>query len=291
MSKRTKSASNMAGMKSEAIDNRVDALKAAGIDTSPLPALAHGLLDVLRYHQLMGIETYPLSSSLKQVLQPITRQAVVDRIDADASVQAARVLPEASRILDKGEASVRLNLLQEEIKACRRCALSGACQGIVPGSGQVGVSLLVLGDYSLQEGEFCGTTLFGVEEDTMLWNMMRAIGLTPAEVYVTNVVKCCPRLAAQPAEEDIRCCREHLLREIEMVQPKVLCAMGEMAAHALVDSQISSFRLRGTFHPYRENRALQVMVTLHPRLLLKNATMKKAVWQDLQQIQRLLQAM
>ncbi len=290
MSRRTKSASNMAGMKSEAIDNRVDFPEAAGIDTTPLPVLGHGLLEVLRYHQLMGIETYPLSSSLKEVLQPMVKPAVVDRGAADTPVQSAPALPEVSRILDKGEASVQLKLLQEEIKACQRCALSGTCQGIVPGSGQVGASLLVVGDYSLQEGEFCGTTLFGVEEDTMLWNMMRAIGLTPAEVYVTNAVKCCPRLAAQPAAEDVRCCREHLLREIEVVQPKVLCAMGEMAAHALVDSQISSFRLRGTFHPYRETRALQVMVTLHPRLLLKNATMKKAVWQDLQQIQRLLQA-
>lgn len=277
-------------MKNKAIDSQAYAPESTGIDTTTLPALAHGLLDVLRYHQLMGIETYPLSSSLKQVLQPVARHAVVDRIDADTPVQAAPELPQVSRISDKGDASVQLKLLQEEIMACQRCALSGVWQGIVPGSGQAGASLLVVGDYSQQEGEFCDTTLFGVEEDTMLWNMMRAIGLTPAEVYVTNVVKCCPRSTAQPADEDLRYCREHLLREIEVVQPKVLCAMGEMAAHALVDSQISSFRLRGTFHPYRENRALQVMVTLHPRLLLKNATMKKAVWQDLQQIQRLLQA-
>ena len=278
-------------MESETIDNRAHAPEPAEIDTTTLPALAHGLLDVLRYHQLMGIETYPLSPTLKQVLQPVARQAAADRVEAASPVQAKPAPPEVSRIMDKGEASVQLNALREEIGACRRCSLSGNCQGVVTGSGQVGASLLVLGDYSLQEGEFSATTLFGTAEDTMLWNMMRAIGLTPAEVYVTNVVKCCPRPALQPAAEEVRCCREHLLREVEVVQPKVLCAMGEMAAHVLVDSKVSSFHLRGTFHPYRENRSLQVMVTLHPRLLLKNATMKKAVWQDLQMIQRLLQAL
>lgn len=277
-------------MKNEALDNRAEAPESAGIDTSTLPTLAHGLVGVLRYHQLMGIETYPLSSALKQVLQPVAKPAMKARVEATIPIQVAPTPMEIPRVVDKGEASAQLELLQEEIKTCRRCALSGARQGIVSGNGQAGASLLVLGDYCLQEGEFASATLFGIEEDTMLWNMMRAIGLTPAEVYVTNVVKCCPRMAVQPAEESVRCCREHLLGEIETVQPKVLCAMGEMAAHALVDSTLSSFRLRGAFHPYRENRSLQVMVTLHPRLLLKNATMKKAVWQDLQQIQRLLQA-
>lgn len=281
----------MAEMKSETLNNRAEVPEPAGIDTSALPALAHGLLDVLRYHQLMGIETYPLSSALKQVLQPVAKPAMKARVEATVPVQVAPTPLEIPRVVDKGEASAQLKLLQEEIKTCRRCALSGARQGIVPGSGQAGASLLVLGDYSLQEGAFSSATLFGAEEDSMLWNMMRAIGLTPAEVYVTNVVKCCPQMAAQPAAESAQCCREHLLREIELVQPKVLCAMGEMAAHALVDSALSSFRLRGTFHPCRENRSLQVMVTLHPRLLLKNATMKKAVWQDLQQIQRLLQTL
>lgn len=281
----------MAAMKSEAIDNRAQGLEPANAGTATPPAaLVHGLTGVLRYHQLMGIETYPLSPALKRVLHPVTRQAVEDRVEAAAPVAAPPAPPEVARVVDRGDASVQLSLLHEAIKACRRCSLSGTCQGIVPGSGQVGASLLVVGDYSLQEGEFSGATSFGVAEDTMLWNMMRAIGLAPAEVYVTNVVKCCPRPTAQPPEESVRCCREHLLREIEAVQPKVLCAMGEMAAHALVDSQISSFRLRGAFHPYRENRSLQVMVTLHPRLLLKNATMKKAAWQDLQMIQRLLQA-
>jgi DNA polymerase len=279
----------MSEMKDEAIDI-LAAPEPAGIDTTTLPVLAHGLMGVLRYHQLMGIETYPLSSALKQVLQPVAKPAVVDRVEAVTPDQPTSPPPTIPQVMDKGEASVQLNLLREEIMVCRRCTLSGACQGIVPGSGQVGASLLVAGDYSLQEGEFSNATLFGIEEDTMLWNMMRAIGLAPAEVYVTNVVKCCPQSIVQPAGESVRCCREHLLREIEAVQPKVLCAMGEVAAHALVDSTLSSFRLRGAFHPYRENRSLQVMVTLHPRLLLKNATMKKAVWQDLQQIQRLLQA-
>lgn len=278
-------------VKSETINNQANALESAGIDTAMLSVLAHDLMGVLRYHQLMGIETYPFSSTLKQVLQPVAELAVARGGDANSPADMVPVSSEEPRVWKKHEAGAQLHLLQEEIKACQRCSASGICQGIVPGSGQAGASLLVLGDYSLQEGLFSTTTLFGSEEDTMLWNMMRAIGLTPAEVYVTNVVKCCPRPPAQPSDADAQHCREHLLREIAVVRPKVLCAMGETAAHTLVDSQASIFQLRGRLYPYRENRMIQVMVTLHPRLLLKNAALKKAVWHDLQMMQRLLQTM
>lgn len=272
---------------------QIDTPETTNINTTALAALAQGLSDLLRYHQLMGIDTYPLTPALKQVLQLRAQQTAKNRPKtnkANVSVHAASVVPARPRIQAADEAPVLLNLLLEEVKACRSCLLSEACQGIVPGSGQTGASLLVLGDYSLQEGVFSSTSLFGAAEDTLLWKMMQAIGLTPEEVYVTNVVKCCPRVTTQPPEESVLACRRYLLQEIALVQPRLICAMGERAAHALVESQMSIFRLRGAFHPYREDPSRKVLVTLHPRLLLKNAALKKAAWQDLQMIQRLLQA-
>jgi DNA polymerase len=170
--------------------------------------------------------------------------------------------------------------------------LSAARQGVVPGFGRSGALLLVVGDYSWQQEPFSATVCFGEAEDPMLWNMMRAIGLTPAEVYVTNAVKCCPLSGEVPTDDCLRSCRAHLIREIERVQPRVVCAMGDLAARTLLGGEEPVLRLRGRFHTLRASgdgsEPLPLMVTLHPRFLLKNAEMKKAAWQDLQMIQRLL---
>ncbi len=174
------------------------------------------------------------------------------------------------------------------------CPLASARQGLVPGRGAVGSPLLVVGDYSGQESGFSADTLFGAAEDTMLRNMMRAIGLTEEDVYVTNTIKCCPESAELLEIESVHRCREHLLREIELVRPQVICAMGEWAVRSVLGSEESVFRLRGRFHRFgTDNDAadpLQVAVTFHPRFLLKNEGLKKAAWQDLQMIQRRLRA-
>lgn len=268
----------------------VQTVTAADVDVNMLAVVAKGLRDILRYHQLMGIETYPLSPALRQLHDPgkQSRRGTDKGIGTPDRVKIPPVVPSGP---EKSEVDTRLHLLQKELEACRLCSLSGSRQGIVPGRGQAGASLCVVGDYSLQEGSFSEATLFSADEDIMLWNMMKAIGLTSGAVYVTNVLKCCPNTSVQPSEQNLLLCRQHLFQEIAMVQPKVLCAMGEQAAHALIDTKASLFGLRGRLHSYRNDRSIQVMVTLHPRLLLKNASLKKAAWQDLQMVSRLLQTM
>ena len=206
-------------------------------------------------------------------------------------VEAAVLTPPPAT---REKAGAELRALGREIDGCRQCSLASARHGVVPGSGIAGAALMVVGDYSAQGAEFSATTLFGADEDAMLWNMMRAIGLTSEQVHVTNVVKCCPLAAQTPGEESVRCCHGFLLREIELVRPKVVCAMGEIAVRALTDAQGALVRLRGRFYPCRRQHPagepLQVMATFHPRFLLHNPDLKKAVWQDLQLIQRRLQA-
>lgn len=262
---------------------------------SAVLAFASCIRTWLRFHQQSGIEYYPLIPGLQQILtrkqeKPGTAGCLEREPQPLSPLRADKALPLRTVALADQPASV-----QRDIEDCRGCALSAARQGQVLGVGTVTARLLIIGDYSSQGAEFSAATLFGTTEDAMLWNMMRAIGLTPAEVYVTNTVKCCPQPALQPGAESEERCRVYLRREIELVRPRLICAMGEAAAHAVLGGSEPVVRLRGRFHAYQcggeTGHRIPVMVTFHPRFLLKCAEMKKAAWQDLQMIQRRLQTL
>jgi DNA polymerase len=243
----------------------------------------------------MGVESYPLIPELAP--SPKKGKATPEPKESSRPALPAAALPlrrEQSQPWSKEASGEQLVAYRRDIEACRMCTLASARQGLVLGRGAVGSPLLVVGDYSGQESGFSADTLFGVAEDTMLWNMMRAIGLTEADVYVTNTIKCCPESAELLDFESVHRCRGHLLREIELVRPRIICVMGEWAVRSVLGSEESVFRLRGRFHRYGTDKdaadPLQVVVTFHPRFLLKNEELKKAAWQDLQMIQRRLRA-
>lgn len=133
--------------------------------------------------------------------------------------------------------------------------------------------------------------IWGQAEDELFWRMMGAIQLDRRTVYVTNVIKC-PQNEARNSEA-MRNCLTWLEKELRLLQPQVICAMGEIAACTLTAKNAPLMRLRGTFHPCRiatDIRA-QVMPTLHPRYLLGlhepdlQKKMKAVAWQDLLLIQ------
>jgi uracil-DNA glycosylase len=255
-------------------------------------SLAVALRTALRFHKEMGVDRYPLTPGLRRYLEPRQMRPGVSKTEAAKPISVSPDYSEAPRVAEKGVAAVRLQALQKEIENCTLCCMVSARQGVVTGFGKVGAALMVVGEYSQQEEAFSGAVQFGVEEDALLENMMRAIGLSPEDVYVTNAVKCCPLSAQVPPDACRQACRAYLAREVELVQPKVVCAMGDAAALSLVGSEESVFRLRGRFHSYRVSgeteKGYPVMVTFHPRTLRKNVDLKKAAWQDLQMIQRLL---
>jgi len=258
--------------------------------------LAGALRTLLRHHRQMGIEHYPLSPGLQGFLRSQSKpaQPVERRVSGAAVAERIETAPPVPPPATREKAGAELRDLGREIEACCQCSLASARHGVVYGSGSAGALLIVVGDYSAQSEAFSAATLFGAAEDAMLWNMMRAIHLAPEQVHVTNVVKCCPLAAEKPGEESIRSCQDFLLREIELVRPKVVCAMGEMAVRALTGAEDSLVRLRGRFYPCRLKHSaeepVQVMVTFHPRFLLHNPDLKKAAWQDLQLIQRQLRS-
>lgn len=241
----------------------------------------------IRFHRAMGIEEYPRNAGVQRFMELTDREIVAPRNKREkAAVHPA--LPHGAGVEPAGTI---LRALRQEIASCSGCRLAADRLGTVPGRGRSGCRLMVVGDWSAQDETFTGELLFGPEEDVMLWKMMAAIGLEPQEVYATNCIKCCPGGGSSPDRDCETICFSFVSREIALLRPTVICAMGDIAARMLTGRQDPLFRLRGRFLGYRHDPAVSVaiMPTFHPRFLLRNPDMKKAAWSDLQAIKRRLE--
>ncbi|HDO31417.1 MAG TPA: hypothetical protein ENG79_10265, partial [Desulfobacteraceae bacterium] len=184
----------------------------------------------------------------------------------------------------------RLQCLEREAASCSFCPLAAGRLGTVPGSGGESSALMVVGDWSLQEKDhFSPATVFGLDDDALLTRMMAAIGFQPGDIYVTNCVKCCPPPGRpDPDRACLDACFSFLEREIAAVRPRLICAMGDMAARMLLGREEPLVRLRGRFYQFRYQAGppVAVMPTFHPRFLRRHEEMKKGTWLDLQAIRR-----
>ncbi len=247
------------------------------VDPAALVLLSRQVRNLLRFHQQMGIKNYPSTAGLRSFLKRRDKPSAFKRPLKQSAASAPPVRQAAVPSLDA---------VNKEIVECRQCGLADQRLGQILGRGGKRPKLVVVGDWSVQDS-FSDELVFGRDEDVMLRKMMEAIGLAAEDIYVTNVIKCCP-LDTSP---DMTCagrCFAHLSREIAALKPRLILAMGEMAAGRLLASSAPLVRLRGRFHTYRypDSVSAKVMPTFHPRFLLANPEMKKMVWMDLQMIQR-----
>jgi DNA polymerase len=119
----------------------------------------------------------------------------------------------------------------------------------------------------------------------LLTKIIEAIGMNRSDVYIANVLKCRPPENRNPLPEEIALCMPYLLKQIEMIQPKVLCALGTFAAQTLLNTKAPVGTLRGKFHDYK---SIPMMVTYHPAYLLRNSNDKAKVWEDMKKVRDLL---
>ncbi|WP_456388665.1 uracil-DNA glycosylase [Desulfolithobacter sp.] len=241
---------------------------------------------LLRFHRQLGISRYPASDALRFFLHRDRQPAVSGSAPVHYGSSSARDTRQSP-----AEAGPLLAQLEKELARCTRCPLAKDRRGVVPGQGSHRPELVVVGDWSVQQEGFEAELIWGREEDAMFWKMMAAIGLDRESVYVTNTVKCCLAEAeVSPACE--QACRVWLERELAAFTPRVICGMGESAVRALLNSNAPLARLRGRFGRSRMTRGrdIRIMPTYHPRFLLRHPEMKKAVWLDLQLIQKFLRS-
>lgn len=175
-----------------------------------------------------------------------------------------------------------LRKLREEIGDCKRCRLHQGRTSLVFGTGSPTAEIVFVGEAPGREEDIQGEPFVG-EAGELLTKIIEAMGLRRQDVYITNVVKCRPPSNRNPETDEIETCEPFLIRQLEIIKPKIICALGTFAAQSLLKTKEKISALRGEFYYYHD---IKVMPTYHPAYLLRNPIEKKVVWEDVKKIMR-----
>lgn len=197
-----------------------------------------------------------------------------------AVVQAApaQVMPASPPAppLGVGDGSA-LSAIREDIGDCRRCKLCEKRTQIVFGVGNPNAELMFVGEGPGEDEDRKGEPFVGRAGQLLTDIITRGMGLQRKDVYIANVVKCRPPGNRNPEPDEIAACQPFLFRQIEVISPKVVVALGKFAAQTLLETATPISKLRGQWFPFRGRK---LMPTFHPSYLLRNPADKKLVWED-----------
>ncbi|HFB83984.1 uracil-DNA glycosylase [Thermosulfuriphilus ammonigenes] len=172
------------------------------------------------------------------------------------------------------------------VNDCQRCPLHQTRTNIVFGEGSESASLLLVGEAPGRDEDLQGRPFVGAAGQ-LLTRMLKAIDLQRSQVYIANVLKCRPPKNRNPRPEEIEACFPYLEMQIRVISPRVIACLGTFAAQTILKTREPIGRLRGrVFEAY----GAQVVPTYHPAFLLYNPNFKRAAWEDLKLIRRLLDA-
>ena len=180
-----------------------------------------------------------------------------------------------------------LNALRGEIGDCQRCKLAKTRRHIVFGTGSAEANLMFVGEAPGAEEDAQGEPFVGAAGQ-LLTKMIKAMGYERSEVYICNILKCRPSQNRNPELDEIEACEQFLRKQIAVIQPRVIVALGKFAAHFLCGETTPITRLRGNLRTYHE---IPVMPTYHPAFLLRDESRKGEAWADLKQVMAMLKNM
>ena len=183
-----------------------------------------------------------------------------------------------------GGKAAALEKARAELGDCGRCDLHRLRHRIVFGEGSADAELVFVGEAPGADEDDQGRPFVG-RAGQLLTKIIVAMGLKREEVYICNILKCRPPENRDPLPAEIAACEPFLIRQIEAIRPRVICALGGFAAHTLLKTEAPITVLRGRFHSYR---GIPLMPTYHPAYLLRNPGAKKQTWEDVQAIMKVL---
>jgi len=186
--------------------------------------------------------------------------------------------------LSKSEKTEKLKELEEEVRQCTKCGLCKGRTNVVFGTGDADADLMFVGEAPGYYEDMQGEPFVG-RAGQLLTKIIESIGLKRSESYIANILKCRPPENRNPTVNEIILCKPHLIKQIEIIRPKIICALGTFAAQTLLDTKESIGKLRGTFHDFQGTKLLP---TYHPAYLLRNPNDKKKVWEDMKKVRDFL---
>ncbi len=213
--------------------------------------------------------------------QPVAASAAADASTSSAEAQA----PTSAPVPLFASAAEALVAVRTDIGDCTRCKLHtlGRRQ-VVFGVGNPNADLMFVGEAPGADEDVQGIPFVG-RAGQLLTKIIEAIDLKRDDVYIANVIKCRPPGNRNPEQDEVETCEPFLFRQIDIVQPKVIVALGTFAARALLRTLDPISRLRGRMYDYR---GAKLIPTFHPAYLLRNPASKREVWEDMKVVRTLL---
>jgi uracil-DNA glycosylase len=225
---------------------------------SPIPAIEEGSLP--KSAPKPKLEPEKPSPPLRDILPPPTGPSLFEAVD---------------KVKDDTLLKIR-----EDIGDCTRCKLHKGRHKIVFGDGNSKAELVFIGEGPGADEDMQGLPFVG-RAGKLLTQMIEAMGLQRKDVYICNVVKCRPPENRAPEPDEVTTCSPYLLRQIDVIQPKVIVCLGAVAAKTLLETTRGISQFRGEWLQWRGRK---LMATYHPAYLLRNPNAKGEVWKDLQKV-------
>lgn len=222
----------------------------------------------LRFHKQMGLESLPVTPGIKSFLGDSgTSQDDQDEKNIE--------IPES------------LEKLRKTIQNCKRCNLHKSRHNVVFGEGPPDARLMIIGEAPGKEEDLTGRPFVGASGQ-LLTKMLKAIEIDRKEVFITSILKCRPPGNRTPKADEIKSCMPFLMMQIKLIKPKLILALGTVAAHSLLKTNEGLKKLRGRLHYLN---GIKLIVTYHPAYILrfagaKQKALKAEAWNDLQLLQR-----
>lgn len=174
-----------------------------------------------------------------------------------------------------------LEELRAEIGECQRCKLWTGRSHLVYGTGNPKAEIVFVGEGPGAEEDRLGEPFVGRAGQLLTDMITKGMKMKREEVYIANVIKCRPPDNRYPEPDELACCEPFLHRQLEIIHPKVIVALGRCAIQSLIRSKAPMGKIRGQWHEFKN---MKLMPTFHPAYLLRNPAEKKNVWEDLKKV-------
>jgi len=204
-------------------------------------------------------------------------ETVVEKPNANTGIGKDTEMPIAT-------VAKRLSEIESIVSTCKKCELHTGRTQSVFGVGNPATRVMFIGEGPGRDEDLKGEPFVG-RSGQLLTKILAAIDLERKDVYITNIVKCRPPKNRDPLEEEVRCCEKYLVDQIELIRPRIICALGRVAAQWLLQTKDPLSALRNADNEYC---GIPVLVTYHPAALLRNPGLKKGAWEDFKRLKAII---
>jgi len=240
-----------------------------GYFTSLTKVARKGYLKSIGGMNSMNEKTGEVIGDLKSYLEYLKGMGIVSFPTSEIKLGE----PNPSRVMTLEE-------VRKELGDCKRCKLHRTRRTIVFGEGNEKATLMFIGEGPGYDEDVQGRPFVG-KAGQLLTKIIESINLPREEVYIANIIKCRPPQNRNPESDEIQSCNSFLMKQIRVIQPRIICALGTFAAQTLLKTDTKISALRGKFF---DLEGIKVIPTYHPAFLLRNPERKREVWEDMKKI-------